>query len=547
MKWLIVLLAGTTLLPSSVFSAITDNISTGNAKAEGMAYTVTANPPGVDSIFFNPAGLAKIKKRTAQINLIYALPDFAVDIGEHSQTLSDCLEGITCPKDVSDQVFYDEVENTESSTSALAVMLPYFGGTKLDATLVPLGGIAVPLFEGITFATSVYSTVTAGYEREEDDPGRFFAQRLALTRIAYFSPTIGFQLNDNWSVGIGISLSYFGIAVQMPMRLPNGATGIAGLLQDQLGCFDNDNNTNLPLNLCGGALGPYTELFDIDLESEETMSLTYQFGLLWDITPWLTWGMTYHSGVTDHLKGSADITYSDDWQGFFQGLSQSLSQGRTGASSFLTSLIPSGTHQQEDSDIVIDMNTPHYFATGFSLQLTPTVRVNLDAKMSSWGDTEALVINFENADTELLTLLGTLDSILALDTATSNSIRLPLYFEDTWSWSIGFEYNYSDILTLRMGYEDRRTSIPNDRQTILVPLSDMNVYAMGLSYKIDALSEVDFAISYYAPKEEHVAAGESANSNSGALNDIIYNPYAETDFTTKTSLFKMVLSYSFVF
>ena len=70
---------------------------------------------------------------------------------------------------------------------------------------------------------------------------------------------------------------------------------------------------------------------------------------------------------------------------------------------------------------------------------------------------------------------------------------------------------------------------------------------MGLSYKFDALSEIDFAISYYDPEEQHVVAGESANSNSGALSDIIYNPYAETDFTTKSSVFKMVLSYSYVF
>ncbi|OUR90995.1 hypothetical protein A9Q81_18145 [Gammaproteobacteria bacterium 42_54_T18] len=540
MKWLIALLFITTLFPTPAFSAITENISMGNAKAEGMAYTVTADPPGVDSIFYNPAGLARIKKRTAQINLVYALPDFAVDIGAHSQALSNCLEGISCPSNVSDQVLYDEAVNSESSTSTLVVMLPHFGGTKLDVTLVPLGGVAVPLFEGVTFGSDVYSTITAGYERDNDDPGRFFAQRLALTRIAYFSPTIGIQLNDSWSVGFGISLSYFGIAVQMPMRLPNGATGIAGLLQDQLGCFDK-SNTNLPVDLCGGAFGPYTELIDIDVEAEKSMSLTYQFGLLWDITPWLTWGMTYHSGVTDHLKGSADITYSDDWQGFFQGLTGA------GASSLLANIIPSGTHQQESSDVVLDMNIPHYFATGFSLQLTPSVKVNLDAKMSSWGDTEALVINFEDPNTELLTLLGTLDSILALDTATSDSISLPLYFEDTWSWSIGMEYGYSDTLTLRMGYEDRRSSIPHDRQTLLVPLSDINVYAMGFSYRVDALSEIDFAISYYAPKKERVAAGESANSNSGALNDIIYNPYAETEFTTKTSAFKMVLSYSFVF
>ncbi|MBV1921751.1 MAG: outer membrane protein transport protein [Pseudomonadales bacterium] len=540
MKWSKLLLLAICVYSPSVFSAVTENISMANAKAAGMAYSVTADPPGVDSIFYNPAGLARIKKPTAQLILLYIAPDFAVDIGEHSAFLSDCLEGISCSENVSNPIFYDEVENTESSTSTLVIMLPRFGATELEVGLVPLGGVAIPIDDNITFGTSVYSTVTAGYQRASDDPGRFFSERLALTRIAYFSPTFAFSVNDVLSVGLGVSLSYFGIAVQMPMRLPNGATGVAGILQDEIGCFD-DSDPDFPINLCGGTFGPYTELIDIDIEVEETMSLTYQLGVLWDVTPWLSWGMTYHSGVTDHLKGSAEIAYSDDWQGFFQGLTNA------GESGIIDSLIPSGTHEREESDVVLDMNVPSYFSTGISVQLTPSVKVNVDAKMSTWGDTEALTINFKNPNVELMKLVGTLYKVLALETASNDSISLPLYFEDTWSWSIGIEYGYSDNLTLRMGYEDRRASIPNDRQTVLVPLSDMNVYALGFSYRIDALSEFDFALSYYAPEEEHVAAGASQNSNSGSLKDIIYNPYAETDFTTKTSVYKMALSYSYVF
>lgn len=525
----------------SVFGAVTENLSMANAKAAGMAYSVTADPPGVDSVFYNPAGLARVRRREAQINLLYIDPDYAVDIGSHSQALDDCVDGVTCPGNLSDDIFYDEAENSESSTHAIVAVLPQGGLTDLPIGLLPFGGIAVPISSNITFGTSVFSTTTAGYQRDDDDPGRFFAKQLALTRFVYFSPTVGVKLNDNLSVGFGISLSYFGIGLDMPMRLPHAATAIVGEFQDQLGCFDDSGETGLPISLCGGLLGPYSELINLSLEVDETMSVTYQLGVLWDITPWFSWGMSYQSGITDHLRGEAQIEYSDNWQGFFSDLTSA------GASNLVTSLIPSGTHSRETSDVIVDMTLPAYFSTGISLQLTPSVKINLDAKMSTWGDTETLDVTFENPDLELMTLIGTLDQLLALETATSDSISVPLYFEDTWSWSMGIEYAYSDRLTLRTGYEDRRTSIPNDRQTVLVPLSDIDVYAVGFSYVIDGISEVDVAFSYYVPKPEHVEAGASANSNSGEVKDIIYNPYAETDFTTRTSVVKMVMSYSYVF
>ncbi|PCJ30969.1 MAG: hypothetical protein COA99_17605, partial [Moraxellaceae bacterium] len=193
------------------------------------------------------------------------------------------------------------------------------------------------------------------------------------------------------------------------------------------------------------------------------------------VTPWLSWGLSYHTGVSDELKGKANIEYSDDWQGFFQGLTNS------GQLSLVNGIIPSGTKASDSSDVVLEFSTPSYLSTGISVQLTPSVKVNMDVKMSTWSDAETLTINFKSDNTELMTLLGTIDTLLALETATKDSISIPLYFEDTWSWSMGVEFDYSDRLTLRMGYEDRQSSIPNNRQTVLIPLSDMNVYATGFS------------------------------------------------------------------
>jgi len=41
-------------------SALIENLTVGNAKALALGHAVTADPPGIDSIHFNPAGLARL-------------------------------------------------------------------------------------------------------------------------------------------------------------------------------------------------------------------------------------------------------------------------------------------------------------------------------------------------------------------------------------------------------------------------------------------------------------------------------------------------------
>ena len=51
------------------YAVLTDNLTIVNAKAISLGNAVTADPPGVDSIHFNPAGLAKIKGRESSIKV----------------------------------------------------------------------------------------------------------------------------------------------------------------------------------------------------------------------------------------------------------------------------------------------------------------------------------------------------------------------------------------------------------------------------------------------------------------------------------------------
>ena len=61
---------------SSAWPVVADSLTIGNAKALSLGNAVTADPPGIDSIHFNPAGLARIKGRVLQLKMVAA--DFSV-------------------------------------------------------------------------------------------------------------------------------------------------------------------------------------------------------------------------------------------------------------------------------------------------------------------------------------------------------------------------------------------------------------------------------------------------------------------------------------
>lgn len=100
---------------------------------------------------------------------------------------------------------------------------------------------------GRQLGTAAFAPLAAGYLRDDDDPGRFMGKEMALTRITYFSPTIGFKLNDEWSLGAGIHFSYAGISAYTDLRVANLILGVVNTALDQL-----DDQTN-----CLGGAFPF--------------------------------------------------------------------------------------------------------------------------------------------------------------------------------------------------------------------------------------------------------------------------------------------------
>lgn len=494
-------------------------------KALGLGNAVTADPPGMMAIHYNPAGLTKLDDRQLEVNIINiyfdADADFIAPEGYN-------IFGI-------DGLENDPVANTHSHTNTLAVYIPGFGLQKMPKGpgAVPSAGFSVrEPGSKFTFANAFYIPFAAGYHRGAADPGRYFPRAQAIQRVTYLSPTVGYKINDEWSVGAGVHFSHFGLGVDQWMRAPNLLLGVAEVLQDAFNCESGDEPLAPWLTLCGGNVGPFDDIGVLNLDMQETISPTYALGITWEPTPWFSWGASYTSEADMNLKGQYEIAYTDDWSGFWQRLNGSV----IGAITAAILSLPSGA-PVEAGNVSMDLTYPQHFQTGVSIDLHPMVTLNADAGWTDYSQWDAMNLKFDRS-LEFLNAAR----ILSPENATSNSLRLPMGMEDVWNFGFGLEFHASTRLDLRLGIEFRDSVIPDDQRTSLAPFGDTKLYSVGMGYQWDKDTVVDGSISYLH-SIEYIPANGSCNLNCDNITNIVYNPYAGLDVKTSLRLAMAAISF----
>ncbi|MCG8311607.1 MAG: outer membrane protein transport protein [Pseudomonadales bacterium] len=252
------------LLANVSHAQLAQNLTIGSAKAVSLANAVTADPTGIDSIHFNPAGLHQVKDRQYQLKLI----------GGHFSISGDIQRSDRYKREMEINGYnYDDdpVEEGESSTQDVSVMLPVVGMTDIPVLLAPLGGASVELVDdGVVFGTSVFAPMIVGYDRGEDSPLRYQGVKLGLTHLTYFSPTVAFKVTETFTMGLGVHLNYTGVAIDLDFRLPNAvlfAVDDLSTLVCGTPLFDD------LINLCEGDLGPFTDIGAIEIEVEDILIL----------------------------------------------------------------------------------------------------------------------------------------------------------------------------------------------------------------------------------------------------------------------------------
>ena len=505
---------------------IVQNLLIGNAKAIALGNAVTADPPGIDSIHFNPAGLSRLQGRNVQLNLLYG----SVDISGEFNSNENYDRLLTENNEL------DPIANTKSSIDKFAFYSPISGITDISVTAAIFGGASYTTpDQNLTFATSVYSPLVGGYVREENDPGRYFGQRAAISRITFFSPTLSLKVTDEFAIGAGIGFSYVGAGLDIDFRAPNVGIGILKNISDAA-CAGEDNGLvfeGVPLDLCGGKLSPFESLLFVEVELEKALSTTFNLGFLWYPAPWLTIGAVYQSEAKDKLVGDVRVSLHDNLIGF----TQSLANSNPLIGSFIDAAELTKDDQiiQTGSDLTLTL--PAHFSIGMSLLITPNFKFNLDWKWSETSSWDDITLNFDKriAWLDLLSTVG-------VSNITGTSLTLPRDYEDASNFAYGIEYLLSDRLSFRMGYEPRDTGIPKDKLDFLVPIGNFDLYGLGINYKWENNKSIDIGLAY-AKSEQSIPAGSSTNGNNLVTDNIIYNPVAGLDVKSTVEIMLIELTY----
>ena len=515
-----------------------------DTKAMSMGNAVTADPVGIMSIHFNPAGLTKLDGRQIQFSLqnIYLK-------AEYDFTVPDSYDGEGQLLDIND----DPVAGQSGSASA-AAYIPGVGIQPMDILPIlqlPSAGMSIkPEGSRFTFANAVYAPMAAGFAKDDDDPGRYQAKKVAMQRFSYLTPSFGYQVNDEFAVGASFLFSHHALALEQDLRAPSILIAVADQLQDAFGCFNEDgtqtgNDPLVPLiALCGGKIGPYEDVGTLKVDTQESLSPSFNIGFLWEPKEWFAWGATYQSGAKAHLKGTYELEYTDDFAGFFQKL-QSTIFGAIGGAIFQ---LPSGV-KKESGLVSTEQVFPQRFQTGIKLKFFEDFQFNFDLGWTDFDKWDYLELQFDRPVSFLSSA-----KILAPGLVTDTSLKQPLGFKSVWSPAFGFGYDLNSRVQLRAGYEPRATSIPDDAMSIQAPLGFAELYTMGMGYIWDKDSVVDFSIAFMQSKETIYAdpQGEndvgpysnSSNSlNRNCLTCTVTNPYPSLDVRTKLTIGAVGITY----
>ena len=534
------------LLASPSQAQLLTNISIGNPKGLALANAVTADPPGIDSIHFNPAGLSRITGRQANTKLLVAhvelesrfgqptLPDAAgkeiyYDVRAECQAQYP-LDEFSTPEQEAyayDQCWgVDPVAGATTRTGDPIVMVPFLGVNKSPILAFPSGGMAFQFQDtNIVFGSAVYVPEGIGLTREENGAGSYQGQEVALSRITYFSPTVGLRITDTLSAGVGINFSYQGMYVVTNFRAP---TLTLGYLRDL---------NELQIGLPPIDFGPYDTVGLLTLEMEDYLSVGVNFGLLWEPSPWLTLGFVYRSETKSDLKGEFSMENTDEFLHTAEGLRDDplvtgLMVALGGA--------PLKAQKVERGDVEMEYTVPQHLAFGASIQVVPNFKLNVDLKWTDYSTWDSLYFEFDR-NVDFLSLGTAISKVAGYELSTPSTMEISRKYEDTWSWAVGVEYQLNNNWVLRAGYEPRTSAIPDDRTDLIFPIGDADLYSVGFGWQFNKITRVEGAFAYLY-SETSTPACKSQNANSCIEGNVVYNPYFSTPFENEVNGYLMALS-----
>ncbi len=251
-------------------AAFNEQIST-DARAMSLGNAVTADPPGIMSIHYNPAGLSQI---------------------EHDVTISAGLSGTsvnfegdyTADPDFMGFIGGFTSEEAEGQGSTRGISHIPFTDTFISTMLTPQYGISYRNKESKwTFALGGYEPFSLGWEQTgSNNPSEFDGATVVHQHFIYAAPSFSYRITPKLSFGISLGLGTSFHKNQFRIRAPSDMIALTRLQGEYTELLDlsAQDQLNLPTPFFGGGLAPYDKMADIDIELEDIFAPSMNTGVL---------------------------------------------------------------------------------------------------------------------------------------------------------------------------------------------------------------------------------------------------------------------------
>jgi long-subunit fatty acid transport protein len=493
-------------------ASFTENIGT-DPKAMSLGNAVTADPPGTASIHFNPAGLSKLQGKWKSDTF------FGASIKPYASFTQPENFDIGGWKE-------DPIAGTSTGPVRQSIFLPGIGVPKAKLPFAAAAGLGFSFNtpgSPWTFGTATYVVQGVGIDRTTDpnDPARFDGQRVNIQRLVLASPSVAYKVSKTLSVGVSIPIAHQGFALDTDMRMPNKLLGIIGKLQDAW-CGNNGNPVDtFAFGLCGGGkegrLRPFNKIGGMHFEMTAPADPTINIGVLWEPSDRFSLGAVYQGGSQSVLTGKYTFNAEPMLDRFVRGMYSSL-LGPVVASMFG---FPTSIPAMQSGNVTMTLPYAEHIQVGLKVKPTDRVQLNVDANWSNWKRWDKLTFQFDKS-------INLLEMARIFGQADPSKLIIPRGYKNTINYNFGLQVKVTDALTLRAGYEPRKSSVPENKIDLISPLPDLTIKSIGLGYETREGLRIDAAASYASGKFDIPSDG-SCNLNCTNFFNAVYNPYAGLD------------------
>ena len=303
------------------------------------------------------------------------------------------------------------------------------GGDAGSIAAVPAMSFVLPLsdsFEYLTVGAMVSAPFGLKTEYDRDWVGRYQAVESDV-RIIDLTLSASLELSDTFSVGAGLIYEHAEVTLSNAIDF---GTGICANPVSRPSCF-------LP-NPVTGPFGPQKNDGFVTINGTDN-SLGWIVGLSWRPTDRLSFGYSHRSEIDLEIDGTADFEVPANVRPFFSASGTFID---TGAGAKLT--------------------TPSTDTFSATWMATDRFTVMAEASLTGWESLEEIRIEFDNA-------------------AQADSAE-DYKWGDSWFYSVGGEYKFSDAFTFRAGVARDDSPVSYVYRTPRLPDQDRMWYSLGLSW-----------------------------------------------------------------